>query len=209
MLPLCGIQPPACRRLDLGHRHRLSRSSNVSSPSSPLLTLILLLLLANGGPVLMALFFGRDRANTIDGGRLLRDGYPILGPSKTWRGLTSALLLTSVASWGLGWGWALGLTVALAAMAGDLLVSFTKRRLGLPSGASVPLLDQVARGIDPGPARTAGAGSRLARPWSGGRCLRGVGPRLDPGDCAACGRRPRSIGPRNLKHAIDSLDSFA
>ncbi|HYN78477.1 MAG TPA: CDP-archaeol synthase [Lamprocystis sp. (in: g-proteobacteria)] len=121
----------------------------MSSDWGPLLTLIVLLVLANGGPALLALLVGRAGAAPIDGGRVWRDGYPVFGPSKTWRGLAAALLLTPVAAWALGCGWVLGVMVALAAMAGDLLVSFTKRRMRLLSGTSVPVVDQLPEALIP------------------------------------------------------------
>jgi CDP-diglyceride synthetase len=114
----------------------------------PPLSLLILLLVANAGPALLALLWGRG-ARPIDGGRVLRDGRPVFGASKTWRGLASAVLLTPVAAWALGFGWSLGFVVGLAAMAGDLLASFTKRRLGLASSASVPLLDQLPETLIP------------------------------------------------------------
>lgn len=54
----------------------------------------------------------------------------MLGAAKTYRGVAAALLLTAPAAEMLGLGWRLGLIIALAAMAGDLLSSFVKRRLG-------------------------------------------------------------------------------
>jgi hypothetical protein len=112
------------------------------------LTLLLLLLLANGAPVVLGLLFGAA-AGPVDGGRVWRDGRPVFGRSKTWRGLAAALVLTPVAAWILGCGWGVGLTIALAAMAGDLLASFTKRRLGLASSASVPVFDQLPETLLP------------------------------------------------------------
>jgi hypothetical protein len=112
------------------------------------LTLLLLLLLANGAPVVLGLLFGAA-AGPVDGGRVWRDGRPVFGRSKTWRGVAAALVLTPAAAWILGCGWRLGLTIALAAMAGDLLASFIKRRLGLASSASVPVFDQLPETLLP------------------------------------------------------------
>ena len=116
---------------------------------SPLLSLLALLLLVNGAPALLALLWGGALAPPLDGGRRWRDGRPVFGKAKTWRGLVAALVLTPPAAWALGWGWGLGLAIALGAMAGDLIASFTKRRLGLKSSAAVPLLDQVPETLIP------------------------------------------------------------
>ena len=86
----------------------------------------------------------------MDGGRLLWDGRPLLGTSKTWRGVAVSLAATPLAALALGLDWHLGFGVALGAMAGDLLASFAKRRLGLPSSASAPVLDQVPESLIPG-----------------------------------------------------------
>lgn len=117
---------------------------------SPLLSLLALLLLANGAPAGLALLSGGAPARPLDGGRRWRDGRPVFGTAKTWRGLAAALVLTPPAAWALGWGWGLGPLIALGAMTGDLIASFTKRRLGLPSSASVPFLDQVPETLIPG-----------------------------------------------------------
>lgn len=87
-------------------------------------------LLSNAAPVLARLAFGKHLAWPIDGGCRLADGRPLLGAAKTYRGVAAALLLTAPAAEMLGLGWRLGLIIALAAMAGDLLSSFVKRRLG-------------------------------------------------------------------------------
>jgi CDP-2,3-bis-(O-geranylgeranyl)-sn-glycerol synthase len=121
----------------------------VSPHWTPILHLLLLIFVANGAPAFLALLFGRDRAGPLDGGRVLGDGRPLFGGSKTWRGLAAALLLTPLAAWLLGLGWGLGFTVALGAMAGDLLASFLKRRLGLAPSAAAPLLDQVPESLIP------------------------------------------------------------
>ena len=81
---------------------------------------------------------------------MLWDGRPFLGPSKTWRGLAASLAVTPLAALALGLDWHLGLVVALGAMAGDLLASFAKRRLGLGSSASAPVLDQLPESLIPG-----------------------------------------------------------
>ena len=56
------------------------------------LELFVMLVLANGAPVVVARLFHRHGSWPLDGGRLWRDGRPLLGPSKTWRGLVSGVL---------------------------------------------------------------------------------------------------------------------
>ncbi|HHH35216.1 MAG TPA: CDP-archaeol synthase, partial [Gammaproteobacteria bacterium] len=62
------------------------------------LQLLCLLITANGAPVLAQWLLREWGAAPIDGGRILRDGYPLLGTSKTWRGLAAALLATPLAA---------------------------------------------------------------------------------------------------------------
>ena len=122
-------------------------------PVSPhwfqVLILLALVLVANGAPAVFALLRG-SRSPPLDGGRVLPDGSPLLGPSKTWSGLAASLALTPLVALALGLDWQMGLAVALGAMAGDLLASFAKRRLGLGSGVSAPVLDQVPESLIPG-----------------------------------------------------------
>ena len=122
---------------------------HVSPHLFQILILLALVLVANGAPALFTLLRGR-RSYPLDGGRVLRDGRPLLGPSKTWSGLAASLALTPLATLVLGFDWQLGLVVALGAMFGDLLASFAKRRLGLGSSVSAPVLDQVPESLIPG-----------------------------------------------------------
>ncbi len=128
--------------------YQIRISLSVSPHWSQALALLALVLVANGAPALLGIWrSGRDRP--LDGGRVLSDGRPVLGPSKTWRGLVAALAATPLAALMLGLDWHLGLTVAVGAMAGDLLASFSKRRLGLVSSASAPVLDQLPESLIP------------------------------------------------------------
>jgi CDP-2,3-bis-(O-geranylgeranyl)-sn-glycerol synthase len=53
----------------------------------------------------------------------LRDGHPLLGRSKTWRGLAAAILLAACAAVLMNLPWQLGALAAASAMAGDCLSS--------------------------------------------------------------------------------------
>jgi CDP-2,3-bis-(O-geranylgeranyl)-sn-glycerol synthase len=119
-------------------------------PNWPLtIEVLLLVVLANGAPVLACLALQGALAAPVDGGRVMADGRPLLGPTKTWRGLGAALALTPVAALALGLSWTLGLLVAAGAMLADLAVSFVKRRLGLAPSARVLALDEVPEALVP------------------------------------------------------------
>ena len=111
--------------------------------------LLLLLLVANGAPILgTALCKGRG-AQPVDGGRLWSDGRPVLGHSKTWRGVLFALGVTTAMTWLLGLPVPTGLTVGAFAVLGDFLSSFSKRRLGLAPSSMALGLDQIPESLLP------------------------------------------------------------
>ncbi|MFP4359881.1 MAG: CDP-archaeol synthase [Alphaproteobacteria bacterium] len=99
--------------------------------------------MANGTPVVLTRLLGDAGAWPLDGGTRWRDGRPLLGRSKTWRGLVGAVVATTVAGWALGVALGLAAVVALAALVGDAASSFTKRRLGVPSSGQALGLDQI------------------------------------------------------------------
>ena len=99
---------------------------------------------ANATPVVL----GGGRP--IDGGRKFIDGRPIFGAGKTWRGFAAGLAAGIVVGLFQGLIVAepsryilLGFLLALGALLGDLLGSFTKRRLGIKRGGAAPGLDQL------------------------------------------------------------------
>ncbi|MEX1033357.1 MAG: CDP-archaeol synthase [Cellvibrionaceae bacterium] len=109
----------------------------------------LLLIVANGSPLLVGNLLGRIADRPIDADLCFVDGQPLLGATKTWRGLLSSLLLTSLCAWLLGLGWLAGLVVAGGAMLGDLISSFIKRRLGMASSTKAIGLDQLPEALIP------------------------------------------------------------
>lgn len=111
--------------------------------------LILLLIVANAAPVILSLMLGHHGNWPLDGNRRLADGHPLLGPSKTIRGIIAAVMLTALAAPLFDLSWLQGAGFGLLAMLGDIGSSFTKRRLGLASGYSVPLLDQLPETLLP------------------------------------------------------------
>lgn len=118
---------------------------------------------ANMAPVFAMKLLPRWNAR-IDGGRNGRDGRPLLGPGKTWRGLVAgcvfgaafALLQATLLRWDPDWqsdfafaeaGAAgplvLGFAFGLGAVAGDAVKSFFKRRTGRTGGAPWVPFDQL------------------------------------------------------------------
>jgi hypothetical protein len=112
--------------------------------------LLVLIIAANGAPVLARALLGARGAARVDGGRVLADGAPLFGSSKTWRGLAAALVAGALLAPLLGLAPGIGLAAAGLAMAGDLLSSFIKRRLGRTPGSPAGILDQVPESLLPG-----------------------------------------------------------
>ncbi len=115
----------------------------------PLLQILFLLLLANGAPVIAKRIFGSRFVRPVDGYIRFYDGRRLFGPSKTIRGVVCALILTAAAAPAIGLSVWLGLLIAAGAMAGDLLSSFTKRRLGRPASSRAIPIDQVPESLIP------------------------------------------------------------
>lgn len=111
--------------------------------------LLLLLGVANGTPVIAHAVFGRLWAHPLDGGMTFRDGQPLLGASKTIRGVLLSLLLTTILGTALGLSWQVALLFAAAAMAGDAVSSFIKRRMELPASSMATGLDQIPESLLP------------------------------------------------------------
>lgn len=115
----------------------------------PLWLPLLLLVVANGVPVIARQLLGTHLDFPLDGGRTFVDGRPLLGPTKSWRGLLSAIMITALCSQLLGTGWRLGALLALLAMTGDALASFTKRRLAIAPHGRATGLDQLPEALLP------------------------------------------------------------
>ncbi|MGO8911311.1 MAG: CDP-archaeol synthase [Bradyrhizobium sp.] len=105
--------------------------------------------LANGAPVVAKKVLGARLAFPLDAGARFFDGQPLLGPSKTIRGVVISVFTTAVVAPLLGVSLAAGGLVAALAMAGDLLSSFVKRRLKFPSSSRAIGLDQVPESLLP------------------------------------------------------------
>jgi CDP-2,3-bis-(O-geranylgeranyl)-sn-glycerol synthase len=98
---------------------------------------------ANSTPVLLG------GGMPIDRGRKLVDGRPILGANKTMKGFAYGFLLGSMAALAeaiLFRNYLLvlaGIVASLGALLGDLCGAFLKRRLDIPPGHPLPVVDQL------------------------------------------------------------------
>ena len=83
----------------------------------------------------------------LDCGRNFLDGRPIFGKNKTIRGFLVGLMMGTVAglaeSLVFNYPLSFGFAISLGALVGDLAGAFTKRRLGLPPGELLPIVDQI------------------------------------------------------------------
>ena len=111
--------------------------------------LVLLLVIANATPVITSMLLGDRWKQALDRGVLLSDGHPVLGNSKTVRGLLGSIAICALLAPLFDLSQLQGAGFGALAMLGDMLSSFCKRRLGLRSGYSVPLLDQVPETLLP------------------------------------------------------------
>lgn len=113
------------------------------------LQLVVLLTLANGTPVVAKRILGERFAYPLDGGARFPDGRPLLGSSKTVRGVVLAVLVTSLGAALIGLDASIGLLVGSLSMLGDLFSSFVKRRLALEPSSRATGLDQVPEALFP------------------------------------------------------------
>ena len=111
--------------------------------------ILIMLLATNGGPILAARVCRHRGTTPVDLGRKLADERPLFGSSKTWRGLAAALAVSCSLSAVFGYGIEFGLVFGLLVMAGDLISSFIKRRLGLASSRQALGLDQGLESLLP------------------------------------------------------------
>jgi CDP-2,3-bis-(O-geranylgeranyl)-sn-glycerol synthase len=108
-----------------------------------------LLTVANGAPVVAKKIFGSRLAFPLDAGTVATDGKPLLGSSKTIRGLVVSVVVTAAVAPLLGVSFFQGGLLAVLAMIGDLFSSFVKRRLGLSPSAQAIGLDQIPESLLP------------------------------------------------------------
>jgi CDP-diglyceride synthetase len=111
--------------------------------------LLVLLILANGAPVIAKKILETVLVRPLDGGITLADGQPIFGRSKTIRGVALSIAVTTLGAPWVGLDWTIGFVISTTAMIGDLLSSFTKRRMKLTSGSMALGLDQTPESLFP------------------------------------------------------------
>jgi CDP-2,3-bis-(O-geranylgeranyl)-sn-glycerol synthase len=113
------------------------------------LWILLLLSAANTAPLFATRYLGGRWNARIDAGISLADGRPLLGASKTWRGVGASIAGSLVAGRLFGIRPAVALRLSLAAMAGDLIASFAKRRVGIEPHGRSPVLDRLPESLLP------------------------------------------------------------
>lgn len=111
--------------------------------------LLLLIGVANGTPVIIKKIFDGLWALPLDGGHPFIDQKPLFGSSKTIRGIVFSLFFTALCAPVFAISWQVGLSLGAAAMGGDLLSSFIKRRMGKPSSSMALGIDQVPESLFP------------------------------------------------------------
>ena len=114
-----------------------------------LLKFLLLVVIANGAPILAQKVFQKRFNQPLDHGIRFIDGRPLLGPSKTYRGVLASIAVTLIAAAILHIPLVIGGLFALLAMFGDMLSSFIKRRLGIDTSEMALGIDQVPEAIIP------------------------------------------------------------
>lgn len=89
----------------------------------------------------------------LDFGMTVR-GQRMFGKNKTWRGLISGMLISGITAWllypylGTDTGntlshFIIGASLGFGALLGDAIESFFKRQIGIPSGSSWIVFDQI------------------------------------------------------------------
>lgn len=111
--------------------------------------ILILLGIANGTPIIAKKLLGDRFPQPLDGGLRWFDGRPLLGSSKTIRGLLLSIACTALLAPLLGIDAVLGAGLAAASMLGDLASSFVKRRIDLRPHSQAPGLDQIPEALLP------------------------------------------------------------
>jgi hypothetical protein len=113
------------------------------------LRLLLLIGAANVAPIVAKRVLGARWNAPLDGGLRFFDGRPLLGSSKTVRGLVAAVATATLGAAALGIPLSAGALIGAAAMSGDALSSFVKRRLGIASSGRATGIDQIPEALLP------------------------------------------------------------
>jgi CDP-2,3-bis-(O-geranylgeranyl)-sn-glycerol synthase len=114
-----------------------------------MLTLLALIGAANTAPLVAKFLLGTRMAWPVDGGLTFFDDQPLFGKAKTVRGVLLGTVAPAVFAPLLGYDVWQGIAVGAAAMAGDLLSSFIKRRLRYAPSSRSTGLDQILEALLP------------------------------------------------------------
>jgi CDP-2,3-bis-(O-geranylgeranyl)-sn-glycerol synthase len=112
-------------------------------------TVLVLIGAANTAPIVAKNLLGARLAWPLDGGLKFLDGLPLFGKSKTLRGVVAGIFTPAVMAPLLGHRPWHGVVIGALAMVGDLLSSFTKRRLRLTPSSQATGLDQIPEALLP------------------------------------------------------------
>ena len=123
-----------------------------------ILTLLALIGAANTAPLAAKNLLGARAAWPVDGGLIFFDGRPLLGKSKTIRGVALGTLAPALFTPLVGYDILQGIAIGAAAMAGDLLSSFIKRRLRYAPSSQLIGFDHILEALLP---------ASIARSWFG------------------------------------------
>ena len=107
------------------------------------LLLLILIGAANTAPLIAKKLLGGRLSAPVDGDARWGDGTPLLGKSKTVRGVVVAVLVPALLAPLLGHPIHQGAVIGAVAMAGDLFSSFCKRRMKLAPSSQALGLDQI------------------------------------------------------------------
>lgn len=110
---------------------------------------LLLLGVANSAPIVAKNLLGPRWSAPLDAGLHFVDGRPLLGPSKSVRGVIAAVAGTALAGVLLGFSLGLGAAIGAWAMLGDALSSFVKRRLEVAPSDRATGIDQIPEALLP------------------------------------------------------------
>ncbi|MDR4496232.1 MAG: CDP-archaeol synthase [Nitrospirales bacterium] len=113
------------------------------------LQLLIVVIAANGAPILGRLLMKNFWSDPLDLGTRFIDGRPLLGSSKTFRGVIFGVVTAGLFAEVVALPFEVGILVGALAMCGDLASSFVKRRFGLQSEAMALGLDQIPESVIP------------------------------------------------------------
>src|SRR5512146_754349 len=118
-------------------------------PLLPIFRELLVLAAANIAPIAARTLLGDRLGTPLDGGLSFLDHQPLLGRSKTVRGLAAGVIGAGVVGALVGFPPILAAEAGALAMLGDALASFVKRRLRLASSSRATGLDQIPEALLP------------------------------------------------------------